>query len=58
MNAILPLAEKMLREHGEFYPYGGYMQTSGEIVDVGAGEPDTDYPKSKDLIYVLGAGPP
>lgn len=53
MNAVLPLAEKMLKEYGEFYPYGGYMKPSGEIVDVGADDPDTDRPKSKDLIYVL-----
>ncbi|SRR6266404_139200 len=53
MNAILPLAEKMLRQHGEFYPYGGYMTPDGRIVDVGADDPDADRPKSKDLIYVL-----
>jgi hypothetical protein len=23
MKAVLPLAEKMLRQYGEFYPYGG-----------------------------------
>jgi hypothetical protein len=53
MNALLPLAEKMLRQYGEFYPYGGYMKPNGEIVEVGASDPDTDHPKSKDLIYVL-----
>jgi len=53
MNAVLPLAEKMLREHGEFYPYGGYMKPDGGIVHVGAEDEDTDYPKSKDLLYVL-----
>ena len=53
MNAVLPLAEKMLRQYGEFYPYGGYMKSDGTIVDVGAEDPDTDRPKSKDLVYVL-----
>ena len=53
MNAVLPLAEKMLKQHGEFYPYGGYMKPDGTIVDVGAEDPDTDRPKSKDLLYVL-----
>lgn len=53
MNAVLTLATKMLKEYGEFYPYGGYMKPSGEIVDVGADTPDTDHPKSQDLIYVL-----
>jgi len=53
MNAILPLAEKMLRQYGEFYPFGGYMKLDGTIVNVGAADPDTDRPKSKDLIYIL-----
>jgi hypothetical protein len=29
------------------------MKLDGTIVDVGAGDPDTEHPKSKDLIYVL-----
>ena len=53
MNAVFPLAEKMLRDYGEFYPYGGYLRPDGEIVDVGAEYPDTHYPKSRDLIHVL-----
>jgi len=53
MNAMLPLAEKMLKQYGEFYPYGGCMKPDGSIVDVGADDSDTDHPKSKDLIYVL-----
>jgi hypothetical protein len=53
MNALLPLAEKMLKQYGEFYPYGGYMKLDGTIVDLGAEDPDTDRPKSKDLIYLL-----
>ena len=53
MNALLPLAEKMLKDHGEFYPYGGYMKPDGEIVHVGAKDEDDDHPKSKGLLYVL-----
>ena len=53
MNAMLPLAEKMLRQHGEFYPYGGYMKPDGTIMEVGATDPDTDRPKSRDLIYIV-----
>jgi hypothetical protein len=48
MNALLPLAEKMLKEYGEFYPYAGCMKLDGSIVDIGATDPDTDRPKSKD----------
>ena len=53
MNEMLPLAEKMLTQFGEFYPYGGYMKCNGEIVHVGAKEPGTDRPKSKELIALL-----
>ena len=53
MNAILPVAEKMLRKYGEFYPYGGCMKLDGSITHIGATDPDTDRPKSKDLIYIL-----
>ncbi|HEY2462319.1 MAG TPA: hypothetical protein VGI16_16035 [Candidatus Acidoferrum sp.] len=53
LDALLPLAEEMLREYGEFYPYGGYMTLSGEIVHVGAKDEDTNHPKSKDLLHVL-----
>jgi hypothetical protein len=53
MNALLPFAKRMLRDYGEFYPYGGYMKLDGTIVDFGAEDPDTDHPKSKDLIYLL-----
>jgi hypothetical protein len=53
INALLPLAEKMLRQYGEFYPFGGYIKPDGNIVEMGADDPDTEKPKSKDLIYIL-----
>jgi hypothetical protein len=53
MNAALPFAERMLRQYGEFYPFGAYMEPEGTIVDVGASDSETDRPKSKDLIFVL-----
>jgi hypothetical protein len=53
MDSLLPLAKKMLTQYGEFYPYGGYMKSDGSIVDVGAQDPDTDHPRSKDVIYIL-----
>lgn len=34
MNDILPLAERMLSEEGEFHPYGGYICTDGAVVHV------------------------
>jgi hypothetical protein len=53
INALLPLAKQMLRRYGEFYPYGGYMKLNGEIVQLGADDPDMNRPKSRDLIYIL-----
>jgi hypothetical protein len=53
MNGVLPLAERMLSQFGEFHPYGGYMKPDGEITHVGAEDEDTEHPKSKDLLYVL-----
>ena len=53
LNEVLPFAEQMLREHGEFYPYGGFMKLDGSIAHVGASDLDTDRPKSQDLIQIL-----
>src|SRR5258707_213831 len=54
INELLPLARKMLREYGEFYPYAGYIRPDGKIVELGADDPDADRPKSKDFIFLLG----
>ena len=44
LNSALPFAEKMLSEHGEFYPFGEAMKPDGQIVSVGAaGESVTLY---------------
>jgi hypothetical protein len=53
MKEMLPLAERMLRDHGEFYPYGGYLRANGEITHLGVQDGDTDHPKSKDMLYLL-----
>jgi hypothetical protein len=53
MNAVLPVAERMLKQHGEFYPYGGCTRLDGTITHIGATDADTDRPKSKDLLFVL-----
>lgn len=36
MNFGLPLAEEMLKRHGEFLPFGAAMRANGEIVCLGA----------------------
>jgi hypothetical protein len=53
MNDLLPLAKRMLSEEGEFYPYGGLMRPSGEIVHIGAKIEGTSHPDSKSVIEVL-----
>jgi hypothetical protein len=55
MNEALPLAEKMLREHGEFFPYGAALKTNGEIASI-AGYDGRDKPPSKDIIELIKHG--
>ena len=52
MNSALPFAEKMLTEHGEFFPFGEAMKPNGEIVSIGA-QGKSDQPPSQDLIDIL-----
>jgi len=35
MNDLVDFAEKMLKSHGEFHPFGGYLSEEKEIVHVG-----------------------
>jgi hypothetical protein len=52
MNMLVPFAEQMVREHGEFYPYGGVMMPDGSMQHFGATD-GTEHPKSSDLIDLL-----
>jgi hypothetical protein len=52
MNEILPLARRMLREHGEFYPYAACLTRDYDIVYIGS-KGTTDRPKSKTIIDAL-----
>ena len=51
-DALLPVAKRMLTEHGEFFPYGAFMKLNGEIVDCSVDDED-EHPPSKRLIDVL-----
>jgi hypothetical protein len=55
MNSALPFAEKMLNDHGEFFPYGEAMKPDGEIVSVGA-DGEGEHPPSQELIDILKDG--
>jgi hypothetical protein len=52
MNEGIPLAQQLLREHGEFYPYALGMAHDGTIKHVAATD-GTEKPKSKNLISIL-----
>jgi len=52
MNMLVPFAEKMLREHGEFYPYGGAMLPDGSMTMTGAYN-GNEHPSSKELYDLM-----
>jgi len=52
MDAVLPLAEKLLTEHGEFFPYGGAMTPDGQIISVAAYD-GNEHPPSSEVIDML-----
>lgn len=54
LDVALPFAEKMLRDHGEFLPFGAQMLLDGEIVSVGADDGE-DHSRSQSLIDILQA---
>jgi hypothetical protein len=52
LNAALPIAEKMLKEHGEFYPYAFTLRADGTTAMV-AGYDGHEKPPSLDVIDLL-----
>ena len=55
LNALLPFAQEMLAKHGEFFPFGGYMDVGGGIAHV-AGWTDEEQPPSQDVIDIMVGG--
>jgi predicted methyltransferase MtxX (methanogen marker protein 4) len=57
LNAVLPFAEQMLRQHGDFYPFGATIGRDGKIslvqADVGDEE---EIPDSPELVHILYEG--
>ena len=54
MNASIELAEKLLTEHGEFYPFGHAMLKDEQIVSVAAYD-GNEFPPARELIELLEA---
>lgn len=52
VNDLLPFAQMMLTENGEFFPFGATMAEDGEISHV-AVETDDEFPPSEELIELL-----
>ena len=52
LNDLLPFAQRMLAEQGEFYPFGGSITSDGRHISVGA-KGSSDHPKSRELIDVM-----
>lgn len=47
LDAVLPLAEQQLLEHGDINPYGGAITSSGEAVQVASQDDDDGEPLSR-----------
>lgn len=52
MNAAVPFAEKMLKEHGEFFPYASAIASDGAITMVAA-KLDTEQPAAAVVVKKL-----
>jgi hypothetical protein len=55
LNFLLPHAERMLSEHGEFYPYAVALDTDGTMEAV-APDVESDDPDVGDVLVALHAG--
>src|SRR3982750_3575203 len=55
LNEVLPFAEQMLCNYGEFLPYAGALRPSGEVVSI-SGHDGREHPPSKDVIGLLAGG--
>jgi hypothetical protein len=54
LNETLPFAKKMLSKYGEFHPFGGYINSEGNVAHIGGIiENEPDYPKGSDLNKVI-----
>jgi len=52
MNFVMPVAQDMLKKYGEFYPYGGVINSKGETVLTGVHN-ENERPSSMELIELI-----
>ena len=55
LSAVLPFAEQMLGEHGEFFPFGATMSSDGEVA-LTAADSAGDRPGPEEGLGVLNDG--
>ena len=55
LNFLLPYAERMLNQHGEFYPYAAALGSDGELNAVGT-DLDDDSPDVGEVLLALHQG--
>jgi hypothetical protein len=55
LDVLLPHAEQMLNEHGEFYPYAAALDAEGDVSAVAAGI-EADDPDVGDILVALHEG--
>jgi len=55
LNFLLPYAERMLTQHGEFYPYAAALGSDGELSAVGT-DLDDDSPDVGEVLLALHQG--
>jgi hypothetical protein len=55
LNSLLPFAQEMLAKHGEFFPFGGYLDVGGRIAHVN-GWTGEEQPPSQQIIDLISAG--
>jgi hypothetical protein len=55
LNFLLPHAEQMLNQHGEFYPCAAALDADGELNEVGA-DVDDETPDVGELLLALHQG--
>jgi hypothetical protein len=56
LNVVLPFAEDQLGKHGEFFPFGAALSSTGETVLLGADPRLGDRPLSEDVLRALYEG--
>src|SRR3974390_1890803 len=52
INALFPFAQQMLAGHGEFFPFGAFVNSSG-AVEAFAGYTGDEHPKPQEVITLM-----